>query len=76
MPGTTLAVDFQDRGTSTVALLERLDAIVREAGGRRYPAKDSRMTATDFETSYPAFDRFKKSIDPRISSNLWRRISS
>jgi len=76
MAGTTLAVDFQDRGGSTLALLERLDAIVREAGGRRYPAKDDRMTMADFDTSFPAFDRFRQSVDPRFSSNFWRRVTA
>lgn len=43
MPGTTLALDFPNHGASTLALFERLDAIVRAAGGRLYAAKDARM---------------------------------
>ncbi|MDA4630983.1 FAD-binding protein, partial [Escherichia coli] len=40
--GTTLALDFPNRGQLTLDLLSRLDDIVREAGGRLYPAKDGR----------------------------------
>src|SRR5690606_30608718 len=43
MPGATLALDFPNRGAPTLALFERLDAIVREGGGRIYAAKDARM---------------------------------
>ena len=39
MEGTTLAVDFANRGTATLGLLARLDDIVRSARGRLYPAK-------------------------------------
>ena len=38
-PGTTLALDFPNRGEATHALMARLDAIVREANGALYPAK-------------------------------------
>ncbi len=34
--GATLALDFPNRGRSTLALLERLDAIVRDACGALY----------------------------------------
>jgi FAD/FMN-containing dehydrogenase len=76
MEGTTLAVDFQDRGSSTVAILDRLEAIVREAGGRLYPAKDGRMTAKDFESGYPALGEFARWVDPALSSNFWRRMTT
>jgi FAD/FMN-containing dehydrogenase len=71
--GTTLALDFPNRGESTLALLDRLDEVVTEAGGRLYPAKDGRMSAAMFERGYPALARFRASIDPRFSSSFWRR---
>ena len=43
-PGLTLAVDLAFRGELTLALLEELDAVVGEAGGAVYPAKDARMS--------------------------------
>jgi FAD/FMN-containing dehydrogenase len=73
-PGLTLAVDFAHRGTATLALLEDLDAIVREAGGAVYPAKDARMSARSFAAFYPAADRLEAARDPRFSSSFWRRV--
>src|SRR5690606_11063581 len=52
-PGVTLALDFPNHGTRTLALFERLDTIVRQAGGRIYPAKDARMPRELFESGYP-----------------------
>ena len=75
MQGTTLALDFANRGPQTLALLDRLDAIVREAGGRLYPAKDGRISASMFRAGYPALDRFKPHIDPGMSSAFWRRMN-
>ncbi|QGZ60810.1 FAD-binding oxidoreductase [Paraburkholderia acidisoli] len=73
-PGVTLALDFPNQGASTLALFERLDAIVREAGGRIYPAKDARMPRDLFEAGYPALADFSTFRDPGISSGLSRRL--
>lgn len=73
-PGVTLALDFPNRGELTRQLFERLDAIVREAGGRLYPAKDARMPREIFEAGYPRLAEFKKYRDPGISSGLSRRL--
>lgn len=74
MAGTTLALDFPIRGATTFALLDRLDAIVCEAGGRIYPAKDARMSAETFRRGYPALEEFRKFVDPRLSSSFARRV--
>lgn len=71
--GTTLALDFPNDGAQTFALLERLDAIVAEAGGAVYPAKDARMSAALFRAGYPRWREFQDYIDPRFSSGFWRR---
>ena len=63
-PGATLAMDFANRGPSTLVLLGRLESIVRQAGGRLYPAKDAAMTAETYHASYPAAERFRSIIDP------------
>ena len=73
-PGVTLALDFPNHGNRTHKLFERLDAIVREAGGRIYPAKDARMPRDLFEAGYPRLPEFLKYRDPGISSGLSRRL--
>ena len=75
MPGTTLALDFPNRGPSTLDLLDRLDAITLAAGGRLYPAKDGRMSAAAFAAGYPSLERFRRSVDPGFSSSFWRRMT-
>ncbi|MCA7085479.1 FAD-binding oxidoreductase [Cupriavidus sp. DB3] len=73
-PGVTLALDFPNLGDSTTKLFERLDAIVAEAGGRLYPAKDARMPRALFEAGYPRIQEFRPFRDPGISSALSRRL--
>ena len=73
-PGVTLALDFPMRGEPTLALLDRLDAIVREAGGAIYPAKDARMSPETFRVSFPHVEEFARHIDPAFSSSFWRRV--
>lgn len=74
LPGATLALDFPNRGNRTLALLDRLDAITHEAGGRIYPAKDGRVTAAAFRRGYPRWREFAQHIDPQCSSSFWRRV--
>jgi FAD/FMN-containing dehydrogenase len=74
-PGTTLALDFPNRGASTLALMERLDTIVREAGGRLYPAKDGRIPPDMFRAGYPNWREFARHVDPGFSSHFWRRVA-
>lgn len=73
-PGVTLALDFPNRGAATGLLFERLDAIVREAGGRIYAAKDARMPRDLFESGYPRLGEFLQYRDPGISSAMSRRL--
>lgn len=74
--GATLALDFANRGAPTLALLGRLDDIVRQAGGRLYPAKDGRMPAEMFRSGYPEWSSFAAHVDPLFSSNFWRRVAT
>lgn len=73
-PGVNLALDFPNRGARTLQLFERLDAIVREAKGRLYMAKDARMPRELFEAGYPRLSEFVKHRDPGISSAMSRRL--
>jgi FAD/FMN-containing dehydrogenase len=74
MPGVTLALDFPNRGAATLALFDRLDAIVGAAGGRLYAAKDARMSGDFFRRSYPRLDEFVPFIDAKFSSDFARRV--
>lgn len=73
LAGSTLALDFPEQGARTAALFARLDAIVREAGGRLYPAKDAHMQAADFQASYPAWRHCEALRDPVLCSRFWQR---
>jgi FAD/FMN-containing dehydrogenase len=73
-PGITVALDFPCQGRSTLHLLESLDAVVAEAGGALYPAKDARMSPAMFRQSFPALERFLPFVDPGFSSGFWRRV--
>ena len=73
--GVSLALDFANRGRSTRALLDRLDDIVEENGGRLYIAKDGRMSAAHFQTTYPQWRELEAMRDQRISSSFWRRVT-
>jgi len=72
--GVTLALDFPNKGSSTLQLFDRLDAIVEHAGGRLYPAKDARMPAAVFAAGYPGLAEFSRYRDPGISSAMSRRL--
>jgi FAD/FMN-containing dehydrogenase len=74
-PGTTLALDFPNRGTRLHQLFDALDRIVIEAGGRLYPAKDGRMGSAIFKAGYPRWREFADYVDPRFSSGFWRRVT-
>jgi FAD/FMN-containing dehydrogenase len=74
-PGITLAIDFANRGPDTLALLERLDQVVGEAGGAVYPAKDARMSAASFRRYFPGWESFAPHVDTKFSSSFWRRVT-
>jgi FAD/FMN-containing dehydrogenase len=57
--GYTLAVDFKLEN-DLWELLNELDAMVLDYGGRIYLAKDARMSATTFKRSYPKWEAFQE----------------
>jgi decaprenylphospho-beta-D-ribofuranose 2-oxidase len=78
-PGWTLALDFPARTPGLDQLLDRLDQLVIDHGGRVYLAKDSRVPAAAFEQMYPRLAEFRKlraEIDPGavLCSDLSRRL--
>jgi FAD/FMN-containing dehydrogenase len=75
MEGATLALDFPNCGAATLELLSRLDAIVREAKGRLYAAKDGRIPKNMWAAGYPELERFLAHTDPYFASDFWRRVA-
>ena len=76
LPGTSLALDFPQKVDLDLALFPRLDAIVREAGGRLYPAKDAHMSGNDFRQAYPAWEQLETLRDPSLNSRFWKRVTA
>lgn len=72
--GFTLALDFPNRGASTLSLLARLESIVVGARGRVYPAKDGAMGRETFQQGYEDLPAFRALVDPRFSSAFARRV--
>jgi L-gulonolactone oxidase len=75
-PGHTLAIDFQNRGPSTLALMARLDDVVREAGGALYPAKDGRMSRRMLDLGYARFPDLLALRDPACGSDFLDRMET
>lgn len=73
--GTTLALDFPQTNRLEAELFPKLDAIVRETGGRLYPAKDAHMSAADFRRSYPDWEALEAFRDPALLSRFWKRVT-
>jgi decaprenylphospho-beta-D-ribofuranose 2-oxidase len=78
-PGWTLALDFPARTPALPPLLDRLDRLVMEHGGRVYLAKDSHVARRAFQAMYPRVEEFRKiraEIDPGgiLASDLSRRL--
>lgn len=74
MAGTTLALDFPDRGPPTRQLLGELESVVMASGGRLYPAKDATMRAESFWQGFPRAEEFQRHVDPAFSSGFSRRV--
>ena len=75
MEGYTLALDFPVN-RRTLALLERLDAIVLAHGGRFYLAKDSRMRSETLHASDPRTAGFRGLRDSRGLTGRFRSAQS
>lgn len=75
MRGVSLALDFPQEERRNTALFARLDAIVAEAGGRLYPAKDAHMSGEHFRAAYPAWQELERLRDPALMSRFWKRTT-
>ena len=79
LAGWTLALDFPARTPGLARLLDLLDRLVVNAGGRVYLAKDSRVPADVLAQMYPRLEEFSKlraALDPEgiLASDLSRRL--
>lgn len=78
MEGLTLALDFP-ASPDALALLDRLDDLVLDAGGRIYLAKDARMKPALLAAGYPRLPLFRAvrarhGLEDRFQSALSRRL--
>jgi FAD/FMN-containing dehydrogenase len=75
LEGASLALDFPQRDALNARLFAQLDTIVREAGGRIYPAKDAHMSGADFRGAYPQWQELEALRDPALLSRFWERTT-
>ncbi|MBZ0205480.1 MAG: SDR family oxidoreductase [Flavobacteriales bacterium] len=78
MEGFTLALDIPC-SKGVFAVLDRIDAMVAEAGGRIYLAKDARMSGDTLRATYAGLSDFQRTVaregQGRFTSALAERIA-
>ncbi len=75
MHGISFALDFPQRAQVNQRLFYKLDALVHEAGGRLYPAKDAHMSQDHFKQAYPHWEKVEAMRDPKLRSRFWKRVT-
>jgi decaprenylphospho-beta-D-ribofuranose 2-oxidase len=76
MPGWTLAMDFASNSNNLSQVIQALDELVINSGGRVYLTKDSTSSPDSIEIMYSNLEKWKsikKRMDP---SNFWQSDQS
>ena len=73
--GYTLTLDFKQEIT-LFPLLDELDSVVIDYGGRLYLAKDARMSEETFKAGYPEWEEFRKIKDRIDPSTVFTSLQS
>jgi len=69
--GWTLTLDLAAGSPQLPGLLEHIDELVLDAGGRHYLAKDAHVSALAVERAYPRLDEWKNIRDEMDPRRLW-----
>ncbi|NOY53559.1 MAG: FAD-binding oxidoreductase [Deltaproteobacteria bacterium] len=75
LEGYSLALDFKIE-PGLFSLLDRLDELVLDHGGRIYLAKDVRVRRNTFEKGYPMIDRFRRFRKENGMDRTFRSLQS
>lgn len=75
MRGYTLAMDFKFE-PKLLPLLEELDRVVVDHGGRIYLAKDARMSAETFRNGYPSWEKMHELRKEFDADTLFNSLQS
>ncbi|HEU0318359.1 MAG TPA: hypothetical protein VFR49_13570, partial [Solirubrobacteraceae bacterium] len=72
LAGWTLAVDLPRRAAGVEGVLEALDRVVAEAGGRVYLTKDARLRSDAVAAMYPGLGGWRTARDAVDPDGVWR----
>lgn len=73
--GVTMAMDFVNQGERSLELLEKLDQLTINVGGRVNPSKDARMSPQTFARCYPQAKELEKLREKGRCSDFWLRVN-
>lgn len=70
--GWTLALDMPRAAPGLDPLLDGLDQLVAEAGGRVYLSKDARLRPEAVKAMYPRLDEWRRAREHADPTGVWR----